>query len=118
MNDLKAKKKLYKQTLRPMGIFQIKNLASGKIYIGRSTDLNGKINSEKFQLKNNLHMNKDLQKDFDTLGMEKFSFEVLDRLPAKEDPGYDYDDDLRTLEAMWLEKLQPFGAKGYHKKKS
>jgi len=118
MNDLKAQKKLYKQTLRPMGIFQIKNLASGKVYIGRSIDLNGKINSEKFQLKNSLHMNKDLQRDFDELGMEKFTFEVLDQLPAKEAPGYDYGDDLRTLEAMWLEKLQPFAENGYHKKKS
>lgn len=117
MTDLKAVKKLYKQTLRPMGIFQIKNLTSGKIYIGRSTDLNGKINSEKFQLKYNMHMNKELQNDFNNMGKEKFSFEILDRLPPKEKPDYDYDGDLQALEGMWLEKLQPFGAKGYHKRK-
>ena len=117
MTDLKAVKKLYKQTLRPMGIFQIKNLASGKIYIGRSTDLNGKINSEKFQLKNNLHMNRELQNDFNDLGEEKFSFEILDRLLPKGKPDYDYDGDLQALKEMWLEKLQPFGTKGYHKKK-
>ncbi|MCX6554684.1 MAG: GIY-YIG nuclease family protein [Candidatus Aminicenantes bacterium] len=117
MNDLKAKKKLYKQTLRPMGIYQIKNLASGKIYLGRSADLNGKINSERFQLRNNMHMNKELQNDFNDLGEEKFSFAILDCLAPKEDPDYDYDGDLQTLEAMWLKNLQPFGAKGYHKKK-
>jgi hypothetical protein len=117
MTDLKAAKKLYKQTLRPMGIFQIKNLASGKIYIGRSTDLNGKLNSEKFQLKNNMHMNKELQNDFNILGEEKFSFEILDRLLPKEDSNHDYGGDLQTLEAMWLDKLQPFDARGYHKKK-
>jgi nitrate/nitrite-specific signal transduction histidine kinase len=116
MQDLKAMKKLYKETLRPMGIFQIKNLVSGKIYIGRSTDLNGKLNSEKFQLKYNMHMNKELQNDFNNMGEEKFSFKILDRLLPKEKPDYDYDGDLQTLEAMWLEKLQPFGAKGYHKK--
>lgn len=115
MTDLKAAKKLYKQTLRPMGIFQIKNLASGKIYIGRSTDLNGKINSEKFQLKYKLHMNKELQNDFNDMGEEKFSFEIIDRLLPKEKP--DYDGDLQALEEMWLEKLQPFGTNGYHKKK-
>lgn len=84
---------------------------------GDALDLNGKLNSERFQLKNSLHMNRELQKDFNELGMEKFSFEVLDRLPAKEDPGYDYGVDLRILEEMWLEKLQPFGTEGYHKKK-
>jgi len=117
MKDKKEIKKLYKQIVQPMGIFQIKNLASGKIYIGRSTDLNGKINSEKFQLKNNLHMNRELQNDFNDLGEEKFSFEILDRLLPKEKPDYDYDGDLQALKEMWLEKLQPFGTKGYHKKK-
>jgi hypothetical protein len=117
MTDLKAVKKLYKQTPRAMGIYQVKNMASGKIYIGRSTDLNGKLNSEKFQLKNNMHMNKELQNDFNVMGDGKFVFEVLDRLQPKGDPQYDYGGDLQLLEAMWLEKLQPFGAKGYHKKK-
>lgn len=117
MNDLKAKKKLYKQTLRPMGIYQIKSLASGKVYIGRSADLDGKINSDRFQLRNNMHMNRELQGDFNALGEEKFAFEILDRLPPKEDPGYNYDADLQILEALWLDKLQPFGARGYHKQK-
>ena len=100
-----------------MGIYQIKNLASGKIYLGRSADLNGKLNSEKFQLRNNMHMNKELQNDFNALGEEEFSFEVLDRLQPKEDPHYDYGYDLQALEGLWMEKLQPFGGKGYHKKK-
>ncbi len=117
MTDLKTAKKIFKQTLRPMGIYQIRNLSSGKIYLGRSADLNGKINSEKFQLKNNMHMNKDLQNDFNAQGEETFSFEILDRLRPKEDPQHDHAADLQTLEAMWLEKLQPFGAGGYHKKK-
>jgi hypothetical protein len=117
MVDLKTIKKLYKQALQPMGIYQIKNLASGKIYIGRSSDLNGKINSEKFQLKYNMHMNKELQNDFNNLGEEKFGFEVLDRLQPKTEQNRDYGGDLRILEEMWLDKLQPFGARGYHKKK-
>jgi hypothetical protein len=118
MNDLKSIKKLYKNTPRPMGIYQVKNLASGKIYIGRAMDLSGRLNSERFQLKNDLHMNRELQEDFNELGMEKFSFEVLDRLQPKEGAGQDPGDDLQALEAMWLDKLQPFGARGYHKKRT
>ena len=32
-------------------------------------------------------------------------------------PLYDYSPDLEVLEKMWLEKLQPFGKRGCHKKK-
>lgn len=117
MIDKKEIKKQYKLRPPDMGVYQVKNLENGKIYLERAMDLKGKLNSERFQLKNNLHKNQELQKDFNELGMEKFSFEILDRLPAKEDPGYDYGADLRILEKMWLEKLQPFGTEGYHKKK-
>jgi hypothetical protein len=114
--DKKEIKRTYTQTPRLMGIYLVKNLESGKIYIGRSADLNGKLNSERFQLKNSMHMNRELQNDFNVLGGEKFSFEILDRLMPKEKPDYDYGEELKTLEAMWLEKLQPFDARGYHKK--
>ena len=39
MSDLKTAKKLFKQALRPMGVYQIKNRANGKIYIGRGFTL-------------------------------------------------------------------------------
>lgn len=117
MTDKKEIKNRYKRQPPDMGIYQVKNLASGKVYIGRALDLNGRINSERFQLKNGLHMNRELQGDFNALGEGEFSFEIVDRLPVKEDPGYDHDGDLRTLEAMWLEKLQPYDGKGYHKRK-
>jgi nitrate/nitrite-specific signal transduction histidine kinase len=117
MTDKKELKKIYKQSLQPMGIYQIKNLASEKIYIGRSMDLNGKLNSERFQLKNRMHMNRELQNDFSGLGEEKFSFEILDRLQPKEAPNHDYSGELQALEEMWLEKLQPYAGKGYNKKK-
>jgi hypothetical protein len=117
MSDKSEIKRLYKLRPPDMGIYRIKNLASGKIYIGRALDLNGKLNSERFQLKNNMHMNRDLQKDFAELGEEGFSFEVLDRLQPKENPGIDQSRELKELEDMWLEKLQPYAGRGYHKEK-
>jgi len=117
MTDKKKIRESYKRMPPDMGVYQVKNLANGKIYIGRAMGLRGKLNSEMFQLRNNLHMNKELQQDFNTLGMDHFAFEVLDRLEMKEAPGYDYSADLRTLEAMWLEKLQPYAADGYHQRK-
>ena len=115
MIDKKELKKQYMQTLPPMGIYQIKNLINWKIFIGYSKNLHGKSNSYKFQLNSGLHINRELQEDYIKYGEENFSFEVLDTLEPKDDPAYQYDDDLKTLEDLWIEKLQPFGEKGYNK---
>lgn len=106
--------KQYKQTIQPMGVYQIKNKRNGKLYIGSTKNLLGKINSHKFQLKNGLHPNREMQKEFKEIGEEGFSFDILDRLEPKEDLNYDYSEELKTLEAMWIEKLQPFNEKGYN----
>jgi group I intron endonuclease len=115
--DKKELKKKYKETLTPMGIYQIKNLVNGKIFIGSSKNLPGKINSNRFQLQMGSHMNKELQKDFVSSGENNFFFGILDYLEPKEDPKYDYTEDLKVLEEMWLEKLQPYAGNGYNIKK-
>jgi group I intron endonuclease len=109
--------KQYKQTIQPMGIYQIKNNKNNKIYIGSAKDLRGIINSNKFQLKNGLHFNKEIQKDFNEIGEQYFSFDILDYLKPKDDLNYDYKKELKILEEMWLEKLQPYNDKGYNTKK-
>jgi hypothetical protein len=105
----------YKQTLQPMGIYQIRNLSNGKVLIESSKNLNGSLNSGKFQLDVGSHRNRALQEDYSKFGEDQFSFEILDRLePKKDDPAYNCTDDLETLKAMWLDKLKPFGDKGYN----
>jgi hypothetical protein len=117
MIDKNKLKREYKQTVPPMGVYQIKNLANGKILVGWSKNLPGKINSHRFQLKMGSHRNRTLQSDYNSFGEENFSFEVLDHLDPKDDPQYDYTVDLEVLEKMWLERLQPYDERGYHKKK-
>lgn len=107
----------YKQTVQPMGIYQIRNVKNGKIFIGSAKDLRGRINSNKFQLKMGSHLNKKLQQDYNQLGEEGFSFDILDYLKPKEDLKYDYTEDLKILEEMWLEKVQPYNEKGYNSQK-
>jgi len=115
--DKKKLKEQYKQTVTPMGVYQIKNRVNGKVFIGSSKNLPGKFNSHRFQLKQGSHMNRALQKEYTRFGEENFSFDVLDNLEPKEDPQYDYTMDLAVLEAMWIEKFQPYGERGYHKRK-
>lgn len=116
--DKKAIKKQYKDTLQPMGVFKILNKANGKILIISSNNLPGRINREKFQLDMGSHTNVELQQDYKEFGKDSFVFEVVDHLKPKEDPTYNYTDDLAVLEEMWIEKLQPFGDKGYNQKKA
>jgi hypothetical protein len=35
----------------------------------------------------------------------------------RENPDYDYKSDLEVLEDLWLEKLEPYGDKGYNERK-
>ena len=115
MIDKKESRNKYKQTIQPMGVFQVRCTENGKIFIGSSKNLPGKFNSIRFQLKMGSYFPlAELQSDYTRYGEEKFSFEVLDYLERKEDPLYDYTDDLAVLEGLWMQKLQPFGEKGYN----
>lgn len=118
MIDRKKAKLDYKQTPRPAGIIQIKNQINGKIYIETSPNLDGAFNKHKAQLKFGSHRNKNLQQDWNEFGPENYSFEILEQLKPNEDIAYNFADDLKILEEIWLDKLQPFDEKGYNKKKS
>ncbi len=113
--DKKELKKQYAQTQQPMGVYLVKNSINGKIFIAGGLNIHGKINSCRFQLIHGSHMNRALQEDFKQTGAEHFTFKILDYLEPKNDPQTDYRDDLKQLEEMWIEKLQPFEPNGYHK---
>jgi len=115
--DKKEAIKEYKQTVQPMGIFQIRNLANEKIYLASSKNLRGMANRFEFNLDIGAHVSKELREDYEKFGRANFVFEVIDTLESKEDPKYDYTEDLKVLEEMWLEKLQPYDDKGYNQKK-
>ena len=118
MNNRKKRlKEDYKQTHTPMGIYQIRCLANGKVLLGASLNLPGILNSNRFQLKIGKHPNKRLQADWSRFGSEKFSFEILDELTATEGVDHDYRQDLASLEELWLDKLQPYDERGYNKKR-
>lgn len=109
--------KRYKQTLQPMGIFQVTNVLNGKIFIDSGLNVQGRLNSCKFQLSTGSHMNRALQEDVSKLGIANFAFEVIDILEPKDEPDTDHARDLKALEYMWLEKLQPYDERGYNKRK-
>ncbi len=107
-------KREYKERRKPAGVFQIKNTVNGKVLLGSSLNLEGPSNAAKFMLSSGHHENKALQQDWNEYGADKFVFEILQVVEVKDDPNFDLDDELTLLEMIWLEKLQPFGERGYN----
>ena len=102
----------YKETTQPLGVFQIRNLTNGKVFIGSSTNLNGIFNRHRFALNAGSHQSKELQKDWSKSGAENFAFEVLEELHPREN--LDIRRELEFLEDLWIEKAKPFGESGYN----
>jgi|WetSurMetagenome_2_1015567.scaffolds.fasta_scaffold28428_5 hypothetical protein len=117
MLDKKEAVRAYKLRVSPMGVFTVVNSANGKVLVGTSKALDTKFNSILFQLRTGRFPNPALQADFEQYGEGAFSYEVADTLEPKEDSACNCDDELKTLEALWLDKLKPYGEKGYNKEK-
>ncbi|MFN8412791.1 MAG: GIY-YIG nuclease family protein [Anaerolineales bacterium] len=109
-SKLKTRKELnreYQERVKPAGVYQVKNLVSGKMLLGSSLNLEGPLNRHKFMLKIGSHTSKALQNDWNELGPDQFVFEILEEVNIKEDPNFNLNDELTLLEMIWLEKLQP-----------
>jgi hypothetical protein len=115
--DRKRLKKEYQQSARPMGVFLIRNLTNDKVFVASGMDVAGRMNSHRFQLAAGGHRNPKLQADWNELGGENFAFEIVDQIDPRDDPAFDARAELQLLEEMWLEKLQPFGERGYNEPK-
>jgi hypothetical protein len=114
--DRKALTREYKERQHPIGVFRVMNTSNGKSLIGTSKNLTAILNRHRAQLSMKGHPNRELQSDWNELGEETFVFEILDTLEPPKEPGYDPTADLRELETLWLEKLQPFGYGGENKR--
>lgn len=103
--DRKEMKRQYKETPRPAGVYRILNTRSGRALVGTSVDAPAMLNRQRLQLRTGGHPNRALQHDWNADGADAFTFEVLDTLTPRDEPGFDLDQELRLLEQLWLEKL-------------
>jgi len=108
-------KREYKERKKTAGVFQVKNIANGKVLLGSSLNLEGPLNAHKFLLTIGRHLNEALQREWNEYGSDKFVFEILEVVKVKDDPNFNLSDELTLLEEIWLERLQPFGERGYNK---
>jgi hypothetical protein len=113
MKTRKELKNEYKEMKFTMGVFQIRNTVNNKIFIESSNDLKAIWNRHRFQLNFGNHPNEALQQEWKEYGEDKFSYEILGEIKHTETPG-DYSKEIKLLEKMYIEELQPYDEKGYH----
>lgn len=107
MDRKKQLKQEYRQMKPAMGVFAIQSLDTQKYYLEGTTNLKAAINRSIFQLNFGAHPNRELQKDWQKSGQERFVIKTIDELPYAEDqPTKDYRDEVQELQEMWVEKLR------------
>jgi hypothetical protein len=104
----------YKETVRPAGVFAIRNLESGRVFVLASLDLASMMNRQRFQLAQGKHPNRALQQDWTALGSGAFRFEELARVKERDDPAFDRTAELEALFTLWCEECDCHGTQGYN----
>lgn len=114
MDRKKELKQQFKEASVEAGVYQIKNTVNNKILVGSTNNLKT-LNGIKFMLETNAYTpNKKLQEEWKYYGKEAFTIEILEKLKKKDEPYFNEKEALLELEEKWLEKLQPYGEKGYN----
>lgn len=86
------------------GIYMIKNLINGRIYIGQSKHISERVKTHKKDLRNGYHHNEHLQNAYNKYGLDNFSFELVESCSIE---------DLDERERFWIEYYDSFES-GYN----
>lgn len=87
----------------PMGIYAIRDRASGHLLLGASRNVHAALNRARFELRIGKHADRVLQAEWNRTGVEGLVFEVLDFVMEREDEGFDYAGELKALEQIHRE---------------
>ncbi|HDX9580456.1 TPA: GIY-YIG nuclease family protein [Bacillus pseudomycoides] len=111
----KELKQLYKETEIEGGIYCIRNTKNEKVYVESTKNFKA-MSGRRLLLNMGSHMNKALQNEWKEYGADAFEFEILEVLKKKKTGYFNEKEELKKLEEKWLEKLQPYGERGYNRK--
>lgn len=101
----KELKLAYKLAMPPMGVFGIRNTATGRLWFDQSRNLVGSLNRHRMELQRGVHRHAALMADWRAHGEAVFVFEVLDRLEENTRPDRNFDAELAELMAAWRAKV-------------
>ncbi len=116
MDRKKELKELYKEIKIDAGVYQIRNTINDKIFVTSTSNLKT-LNGKRTEMASGHHWNPELKKELKEFGAEAFAFEVLELLEKKDEGYFNEKDALKKLEQKWIDKLQPYGDRGYNRNK-
>lgn len=116
MKSKEELKEQYKLIKPKIGVFQIRNTVNGKILIDSSANLDKIWNRHRTALNFGNHHNAALQAEWNTLGENSFTFEILSEVRQTDDQNVDYAREAKRLAEMFIEELQPYAERGYNRK--
>jgi len=117
MDRKKELKEQYKEIKIEAGVYQIRNTINNKIFVASASNLKT-MNGKRTEMASGHHWNPALKKELIEFGAVAFVFETLEILEMKEDGYFNEKNALKKLEQKWLDKLQPYGDRGYNSQKS
>lgn len=91
--------------LQKSGVYQIRCLVSGKVYVGSTVRFRKRWIAHVTDLNKGIHHTQALQNAWNKYGAESFVFEILELADKP---------DLIRLEQEWMERLKPFRGRGYN----
>ena len=83
---------------RTPSVYQIRHIASGKVYVGSATNPRTRRNGHFRDLRNGIHHSRYLQRAYDKYGEDAFVFEIIEPVLFCED--------LTTRETYWIKMLR------------
>lgn len=94
-----------------MGVYVIRDNTTGHVLVASSRNVYGAMNRAQFELRLRSHPNKALQAKWNSSGPDRFDFEIVELLKEREDPHFNYAEELRMLEQLYRDQYeQPAGA--------
>lgn len=87
----------------PMGIYAIRDRASGHLLLGASRNVHASLNRARFELRMGKHADRVLQAEWNRSGVDGLSFEVRELVKEREDADFDYAGELKALEQIYRE---------------
>ena len=86
-----------------MGIYAIRDRASGHWLLGASRNVHAALNRARFELGMDKHADRLLQAQWNRSGADGLAFEVLELLKERDDAHFDYAGELKALEQIHRE---------------
>ena len=103
----------YKASAPAMGVFVVRNLRNRRFELHATRNLKAGMSRLGFEITPSTRPNRELQRDWESMGQDAFAIEVLDVLEPKDEPGWDPAEDLEQLKALWHARLVGEGGTPY-----